>query len=476
MGARGTLGTIPLRQRDRSVSKVPVLNNAVPNAILAMNWAWNNYLENPSYPPVDAKEGPELAIKSIGRKDLTSQTPESAFLEKNPPHVVVAIVEGFGANLLELDKPGSVDLMGALRPHAMEDFFFRRFLAEGSRTMAAVTRTIFYCPDMDVTKGPFKKVKLDNSPFDIYKQHGYETVFIHPGLSSWWDMEAYLSVQGVDRTFFSQEFLERYQDAKLNLAAGSWGLPDEYAYRMALELLEQSTKPMFIVIVTLSNHTPFNVPSQYKDRYPINPDAEARDRFFERKGAVRKILTGYQYASNCLGDFVAAIKRSPLAGRTLIGATGDHASAQIKAKYPEGLFLNKASPFYLYVPKPILERTKHLYAPERLGSHKDILPTLYSFSLPGATYYTVGGRNMLAAQDDPALAFGYNVRLYMDGKGACGIGAEYSGAWHSWSEGGALNPNPEAITAPTAEKISNYEKLYRWQINARIGGFKKGGE
>ena len=469
LGARGTLHHIPLRQRDRSVSQIPLLNNAVPNALLAFNWAWNNYLENPGYPAVDPQEGQEFAMRLFGKQDLAEKTAENIFLEKNPPHVVLSVVEGLGSNLLEFDRPGEVDLLGSLRSHAEGDFFFKRFLAENFRTMAALTRILFYCPDMDVTKGLFKKIKLDNSAFDIYKQNGYETVFIHTGLTSWWDMQAYLDVQGVDRTFFSDDFLQRYDDAKLNIASGSWGLPDEFAYRLALELLEQSSKPMFIVIMTLSNHSPFNVPPGYVDRYPVNPNRDVLDSFFEREGATRKILTGYQYAANCLGDFIAAVKKGQHGDSTLIAATGDHASAQIKAAYPGGLFLNKASPYYLYVPKPILEHTKHLYDPMRVGSHKDIMPTLYSMSLSGAAYFTVGGRNMLAVQDDPARAFGYNIRLYMNNDGACAIGDDFSDTWHVWDEG-ALRPDSEAIPPSIAEKISKYEKLYRWQINARIGG------
>ena len=105
----------------------------------------------------------------------------------------------------------------------------------------------------------------------------------------------------------------------------------------------------------------------------------------------------------------------------------------------------------------------------RVGSHKDIMPTLYSMSLSGAAYFTVGGRNMLAVQDDPARAFGYNIRLYMNNDGACAIGDDFSDTWHVWDEG-ALRPDSEAIPPSIAEKISKYEKLYRWQINARIGG------
>jgi len=470
MGARGTLRHIPLRQRDRFVSKIPILNNAVPNALLALHWAWTDYRDNPSYRPVAVKEGRELAYKAIGQENLIEKTPENHYLSINPPHVVLVIREGFGLNLLEFDSPGTVDLLGSFRPHMEKDFVFRHFLAENFRTVAAIMRTLFYCPDMDVTRGLFKTVKLDNSAFDIYKQNGYETVFIHAGLPSWWDMRSYMSAQKVDQTYFSDDFTEHNRDAKLSIASGSWGLPDEYAYPMAIELLKKSSKPMFIVIMTLSNHSPFDTPQGYKDRFPINPDKEILDRFFEREKSTRKILHCYQYANNCAGDFIAAIKDSSLGNCTVIGMTGDHASIQIKAKFPDSLFLNKASPFYLYVPRSILEHTKHFYAPERIGSHKDIMPTLYNLSLSNSSYYSVGGRNMLAEYDNPAKAFGYNIRLFMDANGVCGIGEALSNTWHTWVENRSLKPNSEAVPELMAEKIRNYEKLYRWQINARIAG------
>jgi phosphoglycerol transferase MdoB-like AlkP superfamily enzyme len=473
MGARGTLLTIPLRQRDRNVSNIPVLNNAIPNAVIALDWAWSNYKNVPPYRPVAAEAGIELAKKTLGRPELTESTSVNPYLAKKPPHVVLVVMEGLGSNLLEFDRPSTVDLLGSFRPHMEKDFVFRRFLAEDYRTVAALMRILFYCPDMNVTQSLFKSIKIDGSAFDIYRENGYETVFIHTGLPSWWNMQPYMSVQGVDRTFFANEFRERYKGAKLDITAGSWGLPDEYAYSIALELLEKSSKPVFIVIMTLSNHSPFNIPHSYKDRFPIALDEGLLGNFFESKETVGKILSSYQYANNCIGDFIAAIKSGPLGNCTVIGATGDHVSAKIKAKHHDGLFLNKASPFYLYVPKPILEHTKHIYTPYRVGSHKDIMPSLYSLSLSGAQYYTVGGRNMLAENDSPHHAFGYNTRLFMDANGACGIGAEFSNSWHPWGEGWALKPDAEAIPALIAEKIQDYEKLYRWQINKRIAGQAK---
>jgi phosphoglycerol transferase MdoB-like AlkP superfamily enzyme len=185
------------------------------------------------------------------------------------------------------------------------------------------------------------------------------------------------------------------------------------------------------------------------------------------------MLHAFQYAGNCVGDFAAAVKDGPLGDRTIIAATGDHQMRSVKAEYPVDLLLDTAVPFYLYVPKPILEHTPHHYAPERPGSHKDILPTLYALSLSGAPYYSVGGRNLLAERDDPARAFGYNTRLFIDADGVCAIDEAMSGDRYAYGQGLRLGGSLGPVSSVLAEKIRAFGQLRRWQINARVAGVEE---
>jgi hypothetical protein len=188
------------------------------------------------------------------------------------------------------------------------------------------------------------------------------------------------------------------------------------------------------------------------------------------ESAKLNMLYAYQYANNCLGDFAAAVKDGPLGGRTVIAATGDHQMRSVRARYPADLLLDTAVPFYLYVPKAILERTPHRYDPGRPGSHKDIPPTLYALSLSGAPYYSVGGRNLLAERDDPARAFGYTVRLFLDADGACPNDGAFSGGRYAYGEGLRLGADAGPVSSALAEKIRAFGQLRRWQINARVAG------
>jgi phosphoglycerol transferase MdoB-like AlkP superfamily enzyme len=455
-----------------AVGRVPLLNKAVPNGPMALKWAYANYRGRISYQPVPGARGRELAWAALGRGELTGQTAENLWLAAQPPHVVRVVMESFGSNMLEFDRAGSVDLLGSLRRHLEEDFLFRRFLPEENGTMPSLAALLFSCPDQAITVSEAKLKKLGDTAFDVFKGNGYETAFIYSGRGSWNNIGPYLAGQGVDRICDQNYLVTLLAPEKPNLAseAGVWGLPDEYAFSLARRLLEQSSKPMFIVILTISNHPPYSPPPQYSPR-PIVPEAELTARLEVKENDKLDMLYAFQYANSSLGDFVTAVKEGPLGGRTIIAATGDHQMRSLKAKYPEELLLDTAVPFYLYAPKPLLAHIPHNYAPERPGSHKDILPTLYALSLSEASYYSVGGRNLLAERDDPALAFGYNVRLFIDSDGVCSVDEALAGDRYAYMAAGLrLGEDLGPIPAALAEKIRAFGQLRRWQINARVAG------
>ena len=472
LGARGSVGVFPLRQNDVMVSDIPLLNKAVPNGLMALKWAYANYRDNVAYQPVPSARGRELALAAIGREELMDRTAEIPWLIENPPHVILVVMESFGSNMLGFDRQDSLDLLGSFRRHFEDDFVFKRFLPEENGTMPSLASLLFSCPDQTITLSTAKFKKLGGTAFDSFREYGYETVFIYPGRGSWNNIGPYLIAQGAVDSICDQNCLvNQFKTEKPNLAseAGVWGLPDEYAFNFARRLLETSSKPMFIVILTITNHPPYAPPPHYKPS-PISPDAELMTSLDVKEGARLNMLYSFQYASNCAGDFISAVKDGPLGGRTIIAATGDHQMRSIKAKYPADLLLDTAVPFYLYVPEPILKHTPHHYDPDRPGSHKDILPTLYAFSLSGAPYYSVGGRNMLAERDDPPRAFGYNSRLFIDSEGACAADGALSNSRYAYGEDLRLGGNLGPISSALAEKIRAFGELRRWQINARAAG------
>ena len=83
---------------------------------------------------------------------------------------------------------------------------------------------------------------------------------------------------------------------------------------------------------------------------------------------------------------------------------------------PQDTALGHGVPFYLYVPNEY--RAAAQYQPNRAGSHKDIVPTLYALSLSQAQYYQTGC-NLTAAENtaNPFCGYGYNPEVTLTHNG-----------------------------------------------------------
>ena len=93
------------------------------------------------------------------------------------------------------------------------------------------------------------------------------------------------------------------------------------------------------------------------------------------------LLNTFQYASDALGQFIGRVKASDkLKDNTVIAVTGDHRMRYSSTDEPTEYGLTFAVPFFLDVPQPILDHTPFTYDPQRIGSHRDLFPTLYHFS------------------------------------------------------------------------------------------------
>ncbi|ART82627.1 sulfatase [Oceanisphaera profunda] len=464
--ARGSVGTFPLRRANAQVSELTVLNQLTPNAVMALSWASKDRKLDVAFTPASSQQGKQL-LQTLNFASLDDHTLPNDYLTEHPPHVVLALMESLGTNMLAFDDQHHNDLLGRLRPHFTQDFLFKRFLSQDNGTAPSLAALFFNSPVQSISHSSAQGIDLD-TPFDIYKKAGYRNIFISPGNMMWRNLVNYLPLQGVDQVFDQNALLARYPEAAQYLTA--WGLPDEYAYRLAETLLAESEQPLFISILSVTNHPPYVTPDTYQPS-PITVSEKYQKH--AEDGAIEQlnILTTFQYATDALGGFINHVKDSELGERTVIAATGDHQMRRIKAFYPQEQVLDRAVPFYLYVPKPILKHTQWQFDEERVGSHKDIMPTLYHYSLSQQPYLTLGGRNMLAPKDDPSRAFGYNVLLWIDEQGAYVLNEPP--VFYPWQTDQSLQLDKnkgQAVKEAQAARLAAYPKLLRWHINQQIKG------
>ncbi|WP_196767708.1 hypothetical protein [Gallibacterium anatis] len=100
--ARGYFFTHPLAKMHAQVSSLSIINQMVPNGIIAMKWAFEDRKRDIQFSAVDKKQGSKL-IKQFTKIIPTTQcfeyenpqqffidkTEKNTFLQQNPPHIVI---------------------------------------------------------------------------------------------------------------------------------------------------------------------------------------------------------------------------------------------------------------------------------------------------------------------------------------------------------------------------------------------------
>ncbi len=451
---RGAFFSEPLLRAQSNVSHLKSINHLVPNPIIAFAWATSDYRFASEFFPVPKSEGEVLAKKAQIASFKT--TASNTFLEKHPPHVILNLMESFGSNLLSFDDPKTFDLLASLRFHFESDFVFKRFLPGANGTAPSLSALFFNSPSVNIGVSQVKHKKLEGSIFDLYAKRGYEVVFITAGNASWGGYGDYMQTQGAHKVYDANTLMDFYPDARQYRTV--YGIPDEYVYQFLEKLLQESQKPLFICILTISNHPPEVIPTHYKPHHLTKDISE-----FLPSQKRDLIVGAYQYANDSFGKFLNFIKTSPFKDQIIIAATGDHKMRSMTPFKSSKEFLNYAVPLYLYIPKPYLESVGFAYDPKTLGSHKDIIPTLLSYSLSNARYFANGGENMLDSKIKDRFA--YNAAIFADS-----LGIYVNGYCYPWKN--ELEVSRVALPAPQEmiERFQAYSAYQWWQIRARSRG------
>ena len=496
LGIRGSVGTFPLSEDAIRTTQNQSLNHLIINPILALHYAYIHYNNAVHFEPVTLSEGITLQQETFPiffthKQGVTTPIDSLAFTQsptpttqstqdshihsathvsQTSPHVVAVLMESFALNMLALDNAEHFDMLGSFRPYfesgmskhkGQNDFVFTKFLSGGNGTIASLTKLFFDSPTSLISLSTAKNTKLPLTPIDVYKQAGYDVIFITSGNQNWYNLGDYLMTLGADAIYDSSYIAQHYPQSKAN--AWAFGNADEYAFALATEILLKAKKPTFIMMLTISNHPPFATPKSFKTpEYEINSYTE----FFSSKQKIHDVLEAFTYASDAFGNFVSAIRHNPmLKDNVIIGGSGDHLCRDMKQGV--NIALDHSVPFYLYIPTAIAKDLN--FNPDTLGSHKDIFPTLYALSLQEYDFLSLGGRNLFDTNAKDTYTFAYNEAVWIDKDGIYPLGLDTGFTYIT--KNGIITPQ-ESFIIPESKKqfIQNYIKLSWWQINYRIYG------
>lgn len=229
-----------------------------------------------------------------------------------------------------------------------------------------------------------------NSLPKLMKKKGYTTLGIHPDKGSYWNWMQALNSIGFDKTFDASNFT---QDEIIGL-----GLSDGSYFSQVASLLEKEKEPFYTFMVTLSSHSPFELPKKYQE-------LNLEDWLQNSK------LGGYfqsiRYTDREIGHFLERLNKSQLLDNTVIVIYGDHTGVhkyyndevqQLKPCEKWWLDTSKRIPFIIYSEN--LKGQKF----EVTGGQIDIMPTLaYLFDLDESYKRTALGRNLLNTKQNFAV-------------------------------------------------------------------------
>lgn len=479
MSIRGRLGTFPLNEQDMAVSPEPFLNAVASNGVFSLYVATKHRsrfalgkdplkgihrlgFATPGEAAAALGLAPAGATDDAVASALETVTPENRIAAARPPHVILAIMESWGADLLAYHSTTN-DLLGRLAPHLAKGTVFRRFLSVNNGTDPTLESLLVGTPITPLIDSQFGAVTYPQAAALPFRAAGYRTVFATGGSGGWRGFSRALPVQGFDEVRDMSDVLATVPGARV----GPWGVFDHELFAWAAARLREADRKgerLLLVLLTTTNHPPHAVPPEYRIG-PLDPTVFV-GRALGDAALRRPILETYQYACDALGGFMDAVREAGLAERTIVAATGDHNTRSF-FEYPDANDLARRDgvPLFLAVPAPYLAGRRP--DPDRWGSHRDLFPTLYGLALSRARVFRTG-QDLLAAPARPPRALVQYNRVFCDAGVFDHLEPE-TGPESFWRwQGGALAPCADpacrAPLAALAREERAYVALFDWMV------------
>jgi phosphoglycerol transferase MdoB-like AlkP superfamily enzyme len=229
-----------------------------------------------------------------------------------------------------------------------ESLVFNNIYSAGIHTNHGMYSTLYSFPTI------MKRNAMKGSVIPVYsglptvlKDNGYYNLFFMTHESQYDNMNAFFRTNGFDEIYAE----ENYPKEKI---ANHFGVQDDYLYEYAIPILNeraQSGQPFFTVLLSISNHPPYVIPSYF---HPKSDKIE--DQIVE-------------YADWSIRKFMTEAQKQPWFDNTLFVLIGDHGKL---VGTPE----NEMPESYNHVPLMMYGKGITPQAINDFGGQIDVAPTL----------------------------------------------------------------------------------------------------
>ncbi len=297
-----------------------------------------------------------------------------------PKNVIIVISESFSATpsgvIGQMDRSYSPCFDTLCR----EGVLFTNCYCCGPRTQHGIISVLAGFPS--VLGGSLIRRRDVNAFYtiaDAFNEAGYETNFIHGGDVDYDDMSDFLRLGGFQHIYGVEEFTDwRFKNL--------WGVCDDDMFDFAFEKIKSEQKPHLSVLLTMSNHEPYDIPEFFSKAHP---------EVFEMEVP----LASYYYADFAFAAFIEKMKTLPDYENTLIVRIADHGEVYSEADWFFRLF---------HIPALMLNSKEGRMEFDKVCSQMDFFPTILA-EVGYAGTYPCMGQNMFSPDYKPfAILNNYN--------------------------------------------------------------------
>ena len=478
LGMRGSLGTFPIGKDDMIVCDDNSINELTPNAIFYLKEAIVDRkkfsisadvkLSKEKYKFKSTKEALSVYLES--ETDETENgfyktTPASDFLGENPPNVILIVMESLSNHFLSFHAE-SFNLLGELEEQLPHCLLFRNFVPASNGTIGSFESLVANTPISPLSQSQFKHLSLPSANALPYFKANYNTSFVTSSKLGWRNLGIWASKQYFHDVEGRAVLLKEVIDAD----ECTWGVYDEFLFQRIIDKLKFNTddnKQSFIFGFTTTNHTPYELPDNYK---PFSLEISDSLRMLLRVSddMALKSFRNYQYCNHYLGKFIKYIRESGFGENTIIAVTGDHNVRNLFEYSDKDLLMKYSVPLLMYIPEKYLANT-HIET-SRFGSHKDIFPTLYNLSLSNTKYLFTG--NNLLSVDTNTHYYGINSYTYgFDRFGATSLNSNVRYEWTGSNKQLRVTDNTQKLDA-LYNKIRSHGYCLDYFIRSSVSNLK----
>ncbi|MBQ0719887.1 MAG: sulfatase-like hydrolase/transferase [Gammaproteobacteria bacterium] len=225
-------------------------------------------------------------------------------------NVVVILMESFAGRYV-----GALGSEDEITPYfdelAEQGLLFTNAFSNGTHTHQGMFATMACFPNLPgfeyLMQQPEGQHAFSGLP-QLLSPQGFDDLYVYNGDFAWDNQAGFFANQGMTTFIGRKDFVNPV------FSDPTWGVSDQDMFGRAVEEManRDTTKPLYALLQTLSNHTPYALPNPL----PVDP--------VSGHGSLDEHLTAMRYSDWALGQFFAKARQLPDYDATLFVILGDH--------------------------------------------------------------------------------------------------------------------------------------------------------